>query len=201
MHMRSIQSRKGFGDPMMHDAWLRTFSGRSVHILNPRPEEICIQDIAHALANTCRFGGHTPVFYSVADHSLLVSELVPESLALWGLLHDASEAYLHDLTRPLKRVLDSAGSQDVTRYAELERRMMAAVCSRFGLPAEMPLLVKAADNTVLATEFRDLFGEPVSNCILWAGAEPMQRLVAPLSPEAARDIFLLRFEELTRRAA
>ena len=201
MHLRSPQSRKGFGSHMTHEPWLRTFTGRSVHILNPRPEEICIQDIAHALANTCRFGGHTPVFYSVADHSLLVSELVPESLALWGLLHDASEAYLHDLTRPLKRVLDSAGPQDVTRYAELERRMMAAVCSRFGLPEEMPSLVKAADNTVLATEFRDLFDEPISNCIRWAGAEPMRRSITPVRPDAARDLFLLRFEELTRRAA
>jgi hypothetical protein len=178
---------------MRHEPWLRTYTGRSVHILNPSPEEIHIQDIAHALSHTCRFGGHTPAFHSVAHHSVLVSELLEPTLALWGLLHDASEAYLHDITRPLKSALPN--------YDSLETRMMAAICNRFGLPPEMPPPVKVADNIVLATEFRDLFDEPISNCSLWAGAEPMQRLITPLSPEAARKLFLLRFEGLTRRVA
>lgn len=178
---------------MKPEPWLRTYTGRSVHILSPRPEEIHIQDIAHALSHTCRFGGHTPAFHSVAHHSVLVSELVPESFALWGLLHDASEAYLHDITRPLKRALPN--------YGGLEARMMGAICDRFGLPSDMPSAVKIADNIVLATEFRDLFDEPISNCTFWSGAEPMQSLITPLSPKAARELFLFRFEELTRMAA
>ena len=190
---RIQQSRKGFGNQMTHDPWLRTYTGRSVHILNPRPDEIHIEDIAHALSHTCRFGGHTPVFHSVAHHSVLVSELLDPNLALWGLLHDASEAYLHDITRPLKRALPN--------YGGLEARMMAAVCQQFGLPSGMPRPVKTADNIVLATEFRDLFDEPISNCVLWSGAEPMQKVVTPLSPAAAKDLFLFRFDELTRRAA
>ena len=190
---RIQRSRKGFGDQMRYGAWLRTYSGRSVHILNPFPDEIHIEDIAHALSQTCRFGGHTPVFHSVAHHSVLVSELLEPNLALWGLLHDASEAYLHDITRPLKRALPN--------YAGLEARMMSAVCARFGLPPKMPAPVKTADNIVLATEFRDLFDEPISNCVLWAGAEPMQWVITPLSPVAAKDLFLFRFDELTRRAA
>jgi hypothetical protein len=230
---------------MTHEPWLRTYAGRHVHILNPRPADIYIQDIAHALAHTCRFAGHTPAFYAVAQHSVLVSELLTPDLALWGLLHDASEAYLHDLTRPLKRVLCGSSLRTAKRqqylgeafaqhlvdrrivrehfrgavantistaisedrlgngptYGDLETRMTAAICDRFGLPREMPSRVKTADDIVLATEFRDLFDEPISNCIRWASALPMERLITPLSPQAAKDLFLLRFEELTRRAA
>jgi len=87
-------------------AFLPTCSGRRVHLLNPSPDEIAIEDIAHALSHACRFAGHVPSYYSVAQHSVLVSELLDERTALWGLLHDASEAYLHDLTRPLKRALN-----------------------------------------------------------------------------------------------
>ena len=87
------------------EGFLPTCSGRRVHIANPLPDEIDIEDIAHGLSHTCRFAGHVPLYYSVAQHSLLVSELLDERTAMWGLLHDASEAYLHDLTRPLKRVM------------------------------------------------------------------------------------------------
>lgn len=231
---------------MMHDVFMQTYSGRVVHLVNPRADEIHIADIAHALSQTCRFAGHTPVFHSVAHHSVLVADLLgpDQRLALWGLLHDASEAYLHDLTRPLKRVLNMASPHSEDRrkalgeafahdlvdqhiitdrywctvantisdaifedrlgsgigYAELEHRMMAAVCTRFGLPHLMPSAVKTADNMVLATEFRDLFHESPDTCVRWAGAEPMDLVITPLSPEAAKDLFLRRFNQLTRRA-
>jgi hypothetical protein len=214
-----------------------------VHIAAPLPEEIDVEDIAHALSHTCRFAGHVPVYYSVAQHSVLVSELIEgRRAALWGLLHDASEAYLHDLTRPLKRAIEGTPeSSDRLRYlgdvlahdlvdrgivrregwmvvanaittavredrihrgvtyAELERRMMAAICGRFGLPPAMPAEVVTADNVVLATELRDVCHETHQHCVSWAGAEPMDRRIKPLCPEVAKDLFLVRFEKLAVR--
>ena len=84
------------------DHWISTYTDKKFHYLNPTEEEICIEDIAHALALTCRFGGHCSKFYSVAEHSIRVSNIVPETLRLQALLHDAHEAYLHDVPRPIK---------------------------------------------------------------------------------------------------
>ena len=81
----------------VEEGFLPTCTGRRVHIAAPLPDEIDIEDIAHGLSHVCRFAGHVPLYYSVAQHSLLVSELLDERTAMWGLLHDASEAYLHDL--------------------------------------------------------------------------------------------------------
>jgi len=227
----------------VEEGFLPTCTGRRVHIADPLPDEIDIEDIAHGLSHTCRFAGHVPLYYSVAQHSLLVSELLDERTAMWGLLHDASEAYLHDLTRPLKRVMAAtAESTDRLRYlgdatahdlvdqgivrregwmvvanaittavlqdriyrgvtyAELERRMMAAVCGRFGLPPMMPPEVAAADNVVLATELRDVCHHTPEVCVSWSGAQPMDRIIKPLPPEAAKDLFLVRFEKLAAKA-
>jgi 5'-deoxynucleotidase YfbR-like HD superfamily hydrolase len=104
--------------------WIQTFTGRQFWPLDPRPEDIELLDIAHALANKCRYTGHTRSFYSVAQHSVLVSEIVPAADAHWGLLHDASEAYLPDVARPVKREL--AGFQ------EIENRLMGCVAERDG---------------------------------------------------------------------
>jgi 5'-deoxynucleotidase YfbR-like HD superfamily hydrolase len=173
----------------MNDVWMRTYTGARVHLLQPNPREIDILDIAHALSQTCRFAGHVPEFYSVAQHSVIVSDLLPGQFALWGLLHDASEAYLHDINRPLKRALKE--------YQDIENRMMAAICVRFGLPVEMPKLVKWADNVVLATEFRDLYQESYSNCMAWSGGlRPARLTIRPLAVEQARDLFLARFDKL-----
>lgn len=181
----------------MDGNWMRTYTGARVHIASPGPDEIRIKDIAHALAHLCRFCGHVPEFYSVAQHSVLVADVIedlgsPEHM-LCGLMHDAAEAYLHDLHRPLKRCL--------SEYGELEERMMAAVCLKFDLPSSMPAIVKRADNMALATEFRDLYAEPLDNCIAWAGEAPSPSTIEPVSPEAAERMFLDRFRKLSRRAA
>jgi len=86
-------------------------------------------------------------------------------------------------------------------YEELERRMMAAICERFGLPAAMPEEVRDADDVVLATELRDLWQEPPANCLSWAGAEPMEQRIRPWCPEVAKDLFMVRFERLKARAS
>jgi uncharacterized protein len=83
--------------------WIQTYTGKQFWPLSPLPEDIVIEDIAHALSMQCRFGGHVRTFYSVAQHSVHVSLLVEPQYALWGLLHDAAEAYLVDLPRPIKK--------------------------------------------------------------------------------------------------
>ena len=172
--------------------WISTFSGLPFWPCDPQPEDVRIEDIAHALSQLCRFAGHTRSFYSVAQHSVLVSLLCDPPDALWGLLHDASEAYLCDLARPVKHTPHLDG------YRLLEAHVQAVVARRFGLPAEMPASVKAADGVLLRVEQRDLMTMPAG----WVpqGQLPwqVQRLV-PMAPAEAKQRFLWRFEELMRR--
>jgi hypothetical protein len=169
-----------------------TYAGKCVHPLDPHPDEIDIEDIAHALAHVCRFLGHTDRFYSVAQHSVLVSQQVPAADALWGLLHDASEAYICDLAAPIKRDPSMEG------YRVAEQRLMACVCRRFGLAPEMPESVKQADRVLLATEFRDV---TTVDDLAWivgeCGAAPFEMSIFPWSPVVAEDQFLRRYRELT----
>jgi uncharacterized protein len=168
--------------------WGCTFTGRQYWPEDPRPEDIDIEDIAHALAHQCRFGGHCREFYSVAQHSVLVSEACPPEHALWGLLHDASEAYLVDVPRPAKRAMPE--------YVRMEAAMMAAVCKRFGLSAEMPAAVKLADEATLAAEARDLM--PPASVARWClpVAPVVTAPIRPLSPADAKGLFLHRFSVL-----
>jgi len=95
----------------MHtNATIGLFSGGTFDILNPRAEDVRIEDIAHALSQQCRFTGHTKTFYSVAQHSVLASTLVAAPDELWALLHDASEAYMGDMNRPLKHAPEMSAS-------------------------------------------------------------------------------------------
>lgn len=145
------------------DSWIQTYTGRAFWPLDPNSEDVAIEDIAHALALQCRFSGHTKWPYSVAQHSVLVSLAVPVEHALVGLLHDAAEAYLVDLPRPLKR--------SIPDYKVAETRVWAAIAERFGLPLEIPAEVHHADNVLLATEKRDLMAPPPRE---WALLPPPQ---------------------------
>ena len=107
--------------------WMQTYTGVRFYPMDPRPEELDIRDIAHALSLICRYGGHVDRFYSVAEHCVLMSQCVPEEHALWALLHDASEAYVGDMVRPLKRQLPE--------YEAAEGRVIAAIVERVGLPS------------------------------------------------------------------
>lgn len=173
---------------------IRTFTGRLIDPCAPDPAKIHIEDIAHALLLACRFLGHTDCFYSVAQHSAQVSELVPPSDALWGLLHDAAEAYLGDLPAPIKQ------APGMWFYRSAEALLGRAVARRFGLPPEMPESVKLADRAVLGTEFGDVTtaGDPewiVAAC----GCEPLESVhILPWPPAVAEDRFLPRFWELIR---
>ena len=173
--------------------YFRTHSGLHVHPFNPKPDEISIFDIARSLSQMCRFLGHTEAFYSVAQHSVLVSELVPREDALWGLLHDASEAYLCDLPSPIKR------DPEMNIYRILEDRLMAAVCERYGLRPEMPRSVVLADKALLATEFRDVTAVDDLEWIAGeCGVEPApDYYIVAWPPIVAEARFMARFEELT----
>ena len=121
-----------------------TYTGNIFDPFNPDSNNITIEDIAHHLSNLCRFNGSTFRFYSVAEHSLMVSYLVHPSNAKWALLHDASEAYVIDLPKPLKVKFPG--------YQALEKTVQKAVCYRFGLNYQMPNEVKKADLFALAQE-------------------------------------------------
>jgi hypothetical protein len=167
--------------------WMQTVSGRAFWPVDPRPEDIYIEDIAHALSMMCRYGGHCRVFYSVAEHSLHISNSLSEEDALWGLLHDAPEAYIADIVRPAKRFISG--------YSEAEDRLMQAVCQRFGLSETPPPSVKKADNAILLDEMPYLLGEPA---LPWnIPGEPLGVSIQGYSPEKAKEEFLNKFYELT----
>lgn len=166
---------------------IQTASGGRFYPLDPLPEDVHIEDIAHALAHQCRFGGHCHGFYSVAEHSVNVSLVVPPADALAGLMHDAAEAYVVDLPRPLKRSLDG--------YAQAERYVQEAINKRYGLNSVLPASVKEADDSVLAAEAIWLMRDPS-----WVGgnyAAPAKIDVLCWSPTTARRLFLERFHALT----
>lgn len=169
-------------------AWIQTYSGRRFNPTNPNPDAIVIQDIAHALSMQCRFTGHTKKFYSVAQHSVYVSHICNEEDALWGLLHDASEAYLVDVPRPLKR------SGKFQAYLDFEAQMQEAICKRFGLPIQEPPSVKKADTKLLATEARDLMSPLHSD---WVNrTTPLPFTIEAWDHQKAKNMFMQRFYEL-----
>jgi hypothetical protein len=166
---------------------IMTFSGVRIKPLDPNPWLISIVDVAHALSNQCRFTGHTKQFYSVAEHSVRVSKLVPEEDAMWGLLHDASEAYLSDISRPIKQ---QPGLGEVYRVAEAA--LQRAVAYKFNLPLEVPPSVKVADNVLLRSEQRDLMPDGLR----LEGYEYLDHKIEPWTPEQAKGWFLLRYYQI-----
>lgn len=169
------------------NAWIRTFSGRQFHVLTPAPAEVCIEDIAHSLSMQCRFVGHVSSFYSVAEHSVRVSHKCSQH-PLYALLHDSGEAFLGDLSAPLKH------QPEMAEYRGAEKRVMAAVCEKFGLPLDEPQEVKDADRRMLLTEARDL-GLDVTGW--YTEFSPFEEKITPWSPARAEREFLDRYAELT----
>lgn len=168
--------------------WILTQSGVRFYPIDPRPDEVRLEDIAHALAMECRFGGQCRTFYSVADHSVRVSHIVPPADALWGLLHDASEAYLKDLPKPLKMLPQFAF------YREAEQRLQNTIAESFGLSLTCPGTVHQADLTMLATEARDLMPPPHNN---WRPCNsPLPETLVPRTWEHAKEAFLARYAEI-----
>ena len=174
-----ISARKG--------EWLQTFSGRPFWPLDPRAEDVDIEDIAHSLGMSCRYGGHCTKFYSVAEHSVHVSLFVPQEFALWGLLHDAPEAYTSDIPRPLKRCLPD--------WKIMENVIMNAICDKFGLEYEEPPVVKQIDLAMTTDERIVLMNKSDLDWGYLPG--PIGAEIKFLSPEESKRAFLDRFNELT----
>jgi 5'-nucleotidase len=131
-------------DEWLRGDWMQTYTGRRFYPLDPRPEEVDPADIAHALSLLCRFGGHVDRVYSVAEHCVLMSEAVAPEHALAALLHDATEAYVVDVPRPVKRNLEG--------YAAIEAAVWVAIATRFIVNVELPPEVHEADNRILLDE-------------------------------------------------
>jgi hypothetical protein len=144
-----------------------THTGKVFYPLNPDSKDIDPIDIAHALSNQCRFNGTTKKYYSVAQHSVLVSDMVEPKDRLWGLLHDAAEAYLGDLVTPIKR-----NSAMGVEYRAAEEILMKAVCERFSLHPIMPKSVDLADKSILLAEAEELMHPnwDAGDSPIWGGA-------------------------------
>lgn len=174
--------------------WMQTYTGRKFYPLSPSPEDVDLVDIAHALSMICRYGGHVCEFYSVAEHSWLMSYAVPPEHALTALLHDAAEAYVGDMVRPLKRQL--------ARYMSAERVVLRAIEERFGIDGlvSLPAAVKEADNRILLTE-RDALLTPAPDTWDIEGLTPLPVTIGAFHPRVAKRVFLERFDELTGGAS
>ena len=171
--------------------WIETFSGRRFRPTKPDVRQIDIMDIAHALSMKARFSGHCRKFYSVAHHSVIVSTLVPEEYALEGLLHDAAEAYVPDIPRPLRTLYPG--------MMEIEDGVHRAVAERFGTVYPLPPPVKEADNRVLVDEARELMhsgGEEWGDFGWDYGPYGYGLLIRPVPPKESRDMFIKRYDEL-----
>jgi 5'-nucleotidase len=131
----------------MSQATIVTSTGAYFDILDTTPEMVCIEDIAHSLSQANRFTGHTKFPYPVSQHSRLGSYLVPTKYALRFLLHDASEAYLGDMNRPLKH-FTTAGVE----YRKVEAILQGVIYNKFGLLAEDPEIVHEIYNQMLYAE-------------------------------------------------
>lgn len=170
--------------------YLCTVSGRQVDYLNPTADSIIISDIAQALAHTCRYSGHVHTFYSVAQHSVFVSHIVPEEFALEALLHDASEAYCCDIPSPLKHLLPD--------YKRIENRFDFVIREKFGLPLLPSSIVKRADLIALATEKRDLYIDPHREWPILTNVPVSNLIIAPQNSHVAEVLFMARFRELCK---
>jgi hypothetical protein len=171
--------------------WIETYTGKQFHILAPQPEEIDIYDIAHALSMQCRYTGHCEAFYSVAEHSYIVSLLVPKEHALAALFHDASEAYLTDVASPVKPHL--------TNYKELEDTIMTAIAKKVGFIYPLSYEVKQADRAMLKTEAKYLMpsGGSTWNQEQFGDGSVKGKIPKCLQPIEAKQLFLTRFWELS----
>lgn len=174
--------------------WIETSSGAAFFPQDPRPEDLDIRVIAHALSNKCRFTGHCRCFYSVAQHSVLTLQEaqlrhLPHLELCQALLHDAAEAYLPDVARPLHGLFPE--------LSRLEMKIMLAVARKWEFLWPMSVNVKACDNALLAREAIALMPSRGEGWDLpW---EASQVQVVPWHPEMARDRFIIAFRDLYGR--
>lgn len=175
----------------MNKCWIETYSGKKFDVLNPKPEQIVIEDIAHALSQVCRFAGHSKFFYSVAQHSYLGSFLVPAEDAVWFLLHDSSESYIGDMSSPLKHLTEAGKA-----YRPIEKKIMQVICNKFGLPETQPASVDAIDIAMLYAEKKQMMGSIPWDRDWGKHIKPADVVIREMSPKVIERLFLKRFFKL-----
>lgn len=168
--------------------WTLTFSGLKLDLIDPSPEAISIIDIAKGLSREARFAGQSIRFYSVAQHSVAASYIVPQEFALEALLHDASEAYIKDIPRPLKNLLPD--------YRRIEQGLQDVIRSRFGLPCAQSYPVTQADHILLATERRDLMPKHPEEWACISNVKPLDKRISTWSMETSERMFMQRLLEV-----
>ncbi len=173
---------------------IQTATGLYFNFRGMTDNEIVMEDLASALSKICRFTGHCKEFYSVAQHSVMVSYIVPPQFTFQGLMHDAHEAYVGDVSSPLKQL--------IADYKKLERQVESRVRFCYGLPYELDPSVKEADLVALVTERRDLMPSSSGNGE-WSWLEenykPLPFTIVPWEHRKAKAEFIRRFDELYRR--
>ncbi len=167
--------------------YIQTNKGHKIYLDDLENSCFDIEDIAHSLSNLCRWTGHTNNFYSVAQHSFHVSENCINQLD--GLMHDATEGYLNDISSPVKKF------GDIQSYLDLERRVHIAIANKFKFNTEIPVDVKYADTVLLFTEKRDLFNFDID--WEWGNEfKPLKKKIIPWAPKKAKTKFLDKYYEL-----
>lgn len=181
-------------------AYIVTYTGKQFWLLEPRLEDIDIKDIAHALAMQCRWTGHCRYHYSIAQHSYYCSVLGPENEGLERLLHDASEAYMGDMNRPLKHYTEAGPA-----YRRQEAVVQEAIYQRFGVGSIEPKSVHEADEAMLYAEKNQIISSEFSDKLIegnnpFADAQGSSKaanlVIERWAPEHAEAVFLTRFKEL-----
>lgn len=172
---------------MPHDLYISTYLGNRFYPLRGKIESINIEDIAHGLAYQCRFNGQTNAFYSVAQHSLLVASMLPDSLKLAGLLHDAAEAYIGDMVKPLKGF--------IPEFEKIEKQVTSEINRFFHLADIHYREIKEADLILLAMEKRDLMPNSTEPWKAISGYAPLDEKIVPMYPEEAKAAFLIAFSK------
>lgn len=173
---------------------MTTSTGMNINLLSVKPEDIFMADIAISLSRQARYLGHTSEFYSVAQHSVIVSKALPDGLKLWGLLHDAAEAYVGDIIHPIKKALPL--------FRAIEDSITSAIAEHFQLDGDkIPEDVKAVDTIAALTERRDLLHENSNQDPGWStmasGLTPFTLpKIVPLQPKEAEDLFIRELKTL-----
>lgn len=172
--------------------WIQTRSGNKFYPLEPSPTDVSLFDIGWALSNICRFNGHVRKFYSVAEHSVLMSLHFHKDrrLAKWALFHDAAEAYVGDMVYPIKR-----GATFGTEFAAAEEKILRVIAEVFRLKWPIPDAVKAVDRRICLTEAKHLM-TIVPEDFQQGNHKPLMMDLPLWSPEEARFQFYRRAQEL-----
>lgn len=195
-----------------HKDWIFVSTGQQFWPTKPKVEDIDIEWIAHGLSNLCRFCGHVKTFYSVAQHSVLVSRILPEydlikkiregkvkdlgrRIALAKLFHDAPEAVISDVVRPVKYIPEFAKV-----YNRIENKILKCMYKKFNI-SWLKIIqdeVKRCDDILCLTEIRDLIKDPYKYFKIPVDAKLLGAKIKPVSPKTAKKMFLSRYEEIIR---